>query len=190
VTWQLATSLISHVVHHHASPKGNVWNASHVRNGVCVDPSWPAPHSLSSSSPQIFSTTNFSHASLDHISLPCPTPLFLPPPTQLSQVPSPTFSPPPKQLFQLPSPVGFRSSHCRVISPTRPAFPARPASSLASPLLRCTPTPGYLLRRAPPCPVCIYTNLLLSINIYITSKNTHAICVVISIFFFLFYVLN
>jgi hypothetical protein len=158
--------------------------------GFAWTPAGPHPILFLPLPPKFFPPQTFpTPLSITSVS-PAPTPLFLPPPTQLSQVPSPTFSPPPKQLFQLPSPVGFRSSHCRVISPTRPAFPARPASSLASPLLRCTPTPGYLLRRAPPCPVCIYTNLLLSINIYITSKNTHAICVVISIFFFLFYVLS
>jgi hypothetical protein len=133
LTWQFATSIFSHVAHYHASPKGDVWNASHVRNGVSVAPSWPAPHSLSSSSPQFFSTTYF-FPRLSHISSPL-LPLFLPPPTQLSQVPSPTFSPPPTQLFQLSSPVDFHSSHCRIISPTRLAFLARLARSLASPLL-------------------------------------------------------
>jgi hypothetical protein len=119
VTWQFATSGIPHVAHYHASPKGDVWNASHVRNGVSVAPSWPAPHSLSSSSPKIFSTTTF-FPRLSHISLPCSHSFFLLP--ALSGPFSHIF-PPPNQLVQLPSPVDFHSSHCRIISPTRPAIP-------------------------------------------------------------------
>jgi hypothetical protein len=34
VTWQFATSEIAHVAHYYASPKGDVLDASHVRNGV------------------------------------------------------------------------------------------------------------------------------------------------------------